>query len=97
MIAERETETVRIFVHGFVQGVGYRNWLQTEAEKREIHGWVRNLSDGTVEALLHGEARAVDDLMRACRHGPDLARVDQVVSQPAEYDGLEGFRIEKSA
>ncbi|MBI1215111.1 MAG: acylphosphatase [Alphaproteobacteria bacterium] len=89
-------ETVRVFVHGFVQGVSYRRWLQGEALEREIHGWVRNRADGSVEALLHGEAHAVDDLLRACRHGPMMARVDKVHSEPAEYDGLESFRIEST-
>ena len=88
------TETVRIFVHGFVQGVNYRRWLQGEALSREICGWVRNRSDGTVEAVLHGKSRSVSDLIRACRHGPLMARIDKVHSEPAEYDGLEGFRIE---
>lgn len=90
-------ETTRIIVHGFVQGVNYRRWLQGEALSREIRGWVRNRADGTVEAVLHGDARAVDDLVRACRHGPELARVDRIHSEPAEYDGLEDFRIEKDA
>ncbi len=89
-------ETVRLFVHGFVQGVNYRRWLQGEALEREISGWVRNREDGSVEALLHGDARKVDDLVRACRHGPILARVDKVHSEPAEYDGIEDFRVEAS-
>jgi acylphosphatase len=86
---------VRIFVHGFVQGVNYRRWLQGEALSRGIHGWVRNREDGTVEAVLYGDPHQVDDLTRAARHGPVLARVDKVHSEPAEYDGLvEDFRIE---
>lgn len=87
-------ETMRIVVYGFVQGVSYRRWLQGEALSRDISGWVRNRSDGSVEALLHGDARAVDDLVRAARHGPVLARVDKMHSEPAQYDGIEGFRIE---
>jgi acylphosphatase len=86
--------TMRIVVCGFVQGVSYRRWLQGEALSRDISGWVRNRSDGTVEALLHGDARVVDDLIRAARHGPVLARVDKLHSEPAQYDGIGGFRIE---
>ncbi len=89
-------ETVRLFVHGFVQGVNFRRWLQGEALEREISGWVRNREDGSVEALLHGDPRKVDDLVRACRHGPLMARVDKVHSEPAEYDGIEDFRVEAS-
>ena len=87
-------ETVRVIVYGFVQGVSFRRWVQAQAEERELFGWVRNRSDGSVEALFHGEARQVDDMVRACNHGPALARVDKMHSEPAEYDGTEEFRIE---
>jgi acylphosphatase len=88
---------LRVVVHGFVQGVNYRRWLQGEARERGVYGWTRNLSDGTVEALFYGDARTVDDLVRAARHGPAMARVDRVHSEPAEYDGIiEDFRIETS-
>jgi acylphosphatase len=87
---------VRIVAHGFVQGVNYRRWLQGEALSREISGWVRNRKDGTVEALLCGEMHAVDDLVRAARHGPALARVDRVHSEPAPWRELEGFSIADS-
>lgn len=90
----KATETVRVFAHGLVQGVNYRRWLQGEALERNVNGWVRNRKDGTVEAILQGDAKAVDDLVRACRHGPMNARVDRVHSEPAEYDGTPGFRIE---
>lgn len=90
------TDTVRVFISGFVQGVSFRRWVEGEALSRDINGWVRNLRDGRVEAIFHGEARAVSDLVRACRHGPALARVDGVHSEPAVYDGLPGFRIADS-
>lgn len=93
----KPSETLRIFVSGRVQGVGYRAWLHGEAVKRGLFGWVRNRHDGTVEAVVHGDAAAVDDLVRACRHGPSLARVDKVHTEIAEYDGLETFRVEQTA
>lgn len=89
-------DTVRVFISGFVQGVNFRRWVEGEALSRDISGWVRNLRDGRVEAIFHGDARAVSELVRACRHGPALARVDGVHSEPAVYDGLEGFRIADS-
>ena len=88
-----DIDTVRVIIHGFVQGVNYRRWLQGEALERGINGWVRNRSDGTVEAILNGPTRQVSDLIRAARHGPSLARVDRVHSEPATYDGLEDFRV----
>jgi acylphosphatase len=86
---------MRVLVFGFVQGVNYRRWLQGEALNRGIHGWARNRTDGSVEALLYGDPRQVEDLIRASRHGPMMARVDKVQAEPSEYDGLiEDFRIE---
>ncbi len=96
MTQDMTREAVRVVVHGRVQGVNYRRWLQGEALQRNVHGWVRNRSDGTVEAVLHGDSRAVDDLARACRHGPLLARVDHVHSEPVAYEELEEFTVEKT-
>jgi acylphosphatase len=93
--APQDKIATRIIVCGLVQGVNYRRWLQGEALSRDIHGWVRNRTDGSVEAVLYGDPRKVDDLVRAARHGPMMARIDKVHSEPAEYDGIiEDFRIE---
>jgi acylphosphatase len=89
-------ETLRLVITGRVQGVGYRAWLQEEAMELELDGWVRNRADGSVEALVHGDKRKVDDLIKACKHGPSLSRVDKVTSEPAKWDGQTGFRVEKS-
>ncbi len=61
-----------------VQGVGFRACLADEARLRGISGWVRNRRDGSVEALVHGEADAVDALVAWSRRGPRAARVDRV-------------------
>ena len=91
-----DIQTVRILVTGRVQGVGYRAWFQEEAQELELNGWVRNRLDGSVEALVQGDKHKIDDLVRACKHGPSLSRVDKVTVEPAKYDGPAGFRIEKS-
>lgn len=77
MISERLT------VRGRVQGVGYRDALQEEALRRGIAGWVRNRSDGSVEALLQGPPEAVAELVAWARRGPPAARVTEVHVQPA--------------
>lgn len=77
------SKSVRLVVSGRVQGVGYRHWFAGEASARELRGWVRNRSDGTVEALLAGSLRAVDSMIEACRSGPPDAAVASVeVFQP---------------
>ena len=71
------TQVIRhVMVHGRVQGVGFRAFVEHEAEKRGIEGWVRNRRDGSVEALFAGEAAIVADVIEACRRGPMGARVD---------------------
>jgi acylphosphatase len=68
----------RLFISGRVQGVGFR-WFAKDAAVREgIGGWVRNLPDGRVEALLHGDADAVTRVEGRLRSGPRGARVDRV-------------------
>ena len=72
------TVTVRVRIAGRVQGVGFRYYTLREARRRGVNGWVRNRSDGTVEALLQGTQDAVDGLVAWARTGPPSARVSDV-------------------
>jgi len=74
--------TRQIRVSGRVQGVGFRYALRDEARRLGLCGWVRNCADGTVEALLQGDAEAVAALVAWARRGPPLARVDDVRDAP---------------
>lgn len=67
-----------ILVTGFVQGVGYRKFVRHEARKLGLTGWVRNLEDGSVEALVVGAEEEITKLIDACKKGPFLAQVDNV-------------------
>ena len=69
-------------IDGQVQGVGYRMWLGAEADAAGVSGWVRNLSDGRVEALLHGPPEVLDRLEAAAGRGPAQARVGRVMAAP---------------
>ncbi len=92
-MAEREGErVVAVRIEGRVQGVWYRGWTMDEAERRGLRGWVRNRSDGSVEALFIGPDALVADMIEACRRGPPAARVKRVVEHPAADDGSLGFR-----
>ena len=66
---------VHVSVTGTVQGVGYRYTLQHVAQRAGVTGWVRNLRDGDVEALVQGSAEAVEAVTAWARHGPSFARV----------------------
>ena len=70
---------VHVRIIGRVQGVGYRAWTVEEARRRDLSGWVRNLADGDVEAVFSGPAATVDEMVAACKRGPDSARVDRVM------------------
>jgi len=84
----------RLVIHGRVQGVFYRASCRAEAEARGLDGWVRNLPDGTVEALLQGPEERVQDMIRWCYQGPPGARVTRIeVSEEAPAGDLRGFRI----
>ena len=65
-----ETRAVHVLISGFVQGVGYRAWAERRATALGLSGWVRNRSNGDVEAVFSGPAEAVDAMLAACRQGP---------------------------
>jgi acylphosphatase len=76
--------TSHLRISGRVQGVGFRDALYREAVGRGLTGWVRNRRDGTVEAIVQGEAAAVDAVQSWVRRGPPAARVDRVEMNPAQ-------------
>jgi acylphosphatase len=78
--------TRQIRVSGRVQGVGFRAALQREAKKLAITGWVRNRSDGSVEALLQGPSSAVEAIVAWARRGPRGAEVTDVVAADADHE-----------
>ena len=67
----------RFFVSGRVQGVGFRYYVQDHAAVEGVHGYVRNLPDGRVEALIEGDEESVLRVERALRRGPSGARCRQ--------------------
>ncbi len=82
----------RLTITGRVQGVGYRDWALATGQQLGVTGWVRNRTDGSVEALVVGDERAVGQMIDACRRGPAMARVDEIDVEPVDLDVLpEGF------
>ena len=72
-----------LLVSGAVQGVGVRHFVRRTADRHAIAGWVRNLADGRVEAVLVGTGAALQSVMDAVARGPRGARVDEVVTRIA--------------
>lgn len=67
-----------VFVAGRVQGVFFRSATKHNADRFNVKGWIRNLSDGRVEAVFEGEKEAVQKLIDFCKHGPSSARVTNI-------------------
>ena len=83
----------RVVVHGYVQGVFFRDSVRRLASRSGVGGWIRNNRDGSVEAVFEGEPEAVERLVSFCRQGPRGAHVDGVDVHDEAVAGLEGFSI----
>ena len=83
--------TRHLNIRGRVQGVGFRYEMQREARKHGVAGWVRNRSDGSVEAVVQGDEEAVEAVIAWARQGPRSARVTdvQVTAASGDFSGFE--------
>lgn len=88
-------ERLRVLVSGRVQGVGYRWAAAEEARRLGLSGWVRNLPDGSVEAVFEGRREALERMRGWCADGPRFARVDRIEEswEPDAPPGGAGFHI----
>jgi acylphosphatase len=83
--------SLRVHVHGFVQGVGFRDFLIIAAQRQMLDGWVRNRSDGSVEALVSGPTKAVELFVSHATKGPAGAKVSAVDLHNSEPPADKGF------
>ena len=93
MSSSSEVVARRVTVSGRVQGVFFRDSCRREAASRGVAGWVRNCSDGTVEAWLEGPPDAVEALVDWCRRGPSRAEVSGVDVADVAPSGASGFDV----
>jgi len=84
-------EIRHLIITGRVQGVGFRASMAREAQRLGVTGWVRNRTDGSVEAVVAGASEQVAAIMNWARHGPPAARVDHVSVElgSGEFVGFE--------
>jgi acylphosphatase len=82
---------MRVHVHGFVQGVGFRDFLVMAAQAQKLDGWVRNRSDGSVEALVSGPTKAVEIFVTNATKGPAGAKVSAVDLHNSTPPADKGF------
>ena len=88
-----EVRTVRVRIQGQVQGVGYRYWTERAAAELGLSGWVRNLGDGSVEAVFSGAPAQVEAMIQRCRQGPRSAVVGSVSVEDQAASPSRGFRV----
>ena len=88
------TTAIEVEITGLVQGVGFRWWVQSEAERLRLSGWVRNRSDGSVQALFAGPEQVVAEMAALCWRGPPHAKIADVAQRAAPAPSpVTGFRI----
>ena len=88
--------SLKVRIEGFVQGVGFRDFLLMSAQINKLDGWVRNRSDGSVEALVSGSTTAVEAFVSAATTGPRGARVTAVDLHNSEPPSEKGFQRKAS-
>jgi acylphosphatase len=85
---------VHLFIKGKVQGVFFRQAMKVTAKKNHVAGWVKNLKDGRVEAVIEGEDLDVGNVVEWCHAGPANARVEDVVIRNEKYkEEFEKFEV----
>lgn len=94
--AASDSKSVNALIKGTVQGVFYRKWTISAAQKLGLNGWVRNLKDGSVEAVFSGPSNAVDDMIQQCHSGPSNAKVTSVDVSKWDHEVPQGFEKRKS-
>ena len=83
-----------LMISGYVHGVGFRRYIQIEAKKMGLTGWVRNLHDRRIEAVVQGEKEKIEELVKKCQTGPMMAEVNSIGVDMQEIDQmLNGFEI----
>jgi acylphosphatase len=87
------TRTVHLRALGRVQGVGYRAFVDMRATELGLSGWVRNRTDGSVEAVLQGTHAQVEQMLALCRKGPPAARVDRIETVDEGMGTFDGFYV----
>ena len=83
-----------IFISGFVQGVTFRHFIRINAQRRGLTGWVTNIPDGRVEAVIAGSKEKIEEMITLCKVGPFLSEVKNVeVVWEEEKERFESFEI----
>ena len=87
-------QRVHVYFSGHVQGVGYRRFVKRHATRIGLTGWVKNLPEGRVEAIIEGYVKDIDNLIRKSRRGSSLSQVNDIIVTIEPFTGeFSGFKI----
>ena len=88
--------TVRILISGFVQGVGFRHFIKSNAQSLNLTGWVKNIPGGNVEANIQGDEKNIESLIALCKKGTFLSEVENIeVEKNNDSERFDKFEILK--
>jgi acylphosphatase len=88
-------KSVRVYISGTVQGVMFRKFIEEQANLIGVRGFVRNMDDGRVEAIIEGINEKVDKMIEICKTGNKHSQIRDVLVQEIKYQGFEGFKVSK--
>jgi len=86
-------KAVRLYIHGTVQGIFFRQFVKDNAEKYDVRGFVRNLEDGRVEVFAEGESENVNNLIESCKKGPKHSQIRNVEVKEERLQDFKEFKI----
>lgn len=86
-------KSVRLYIDGTVQGVFFRAFIKQNAERFNVKGFTRNLSDGRVEVFLEGNVQDVNKMIELCQKGPKHSQIKKVDIKPERFQGFKVFKV----
>jgi len=86
-------KSVRLYITGTVQGIFFRAFVKSNAEKYDVKGFTRNLDDGRIEIFLEGDIDNVKKMIELCNQGPKHSMIKNVEEKPEKFQNLKTFKI----
>ena len=86
-------KAVKVAIYGSVQGIFFRSFIKEKADELNIKGYVRNKTDGSVEALFEGNNTEVEKIIEICKQGPEHAIIKNMDIKEEKFQGLKDFKI----
>ena len=86
-------KSVRLYIHGTVQGIFFRSFVKENAERYDVKGFTRNLEDGRIEIFIEGTIDSVNKMVELCKKGTKHSKIEKVQIKPERFQGVKGFKI----